>query len=139
VIYLGDTSALSRIYRRQVEQQWHESVEHGLVAICEPVLAEVLTIAEAGKYEEREADFLSLYPWVVVPDNAWEVVRSTRRVLARRSAHQGISVADYLVVATALHHELTVLHEDADFETVAAVVPELRQQRISALPESAKG
>jgi predicted nucleic acid-binding protein len=48
VIYLADTSALSRIYRRQVEQQWHESVEHGLVAICEPVLAEVLTIAEAG-------------------------------------------------------------------------------------------
>jgi predicted nucleic acid-binding protein len=135
VIYLADTSALSRIYRRQVEQQWHESVEHGLVAICEPVLAEVLTIAEAGKYEEREADFLGLYPWVVVPDNAWEFVRSIRRALARRSAHQGISVADYLVVATALHHDLTVLHEDADFETVARVVPELREQRISALPE----
>ena len=135
MIYLGDTSALSRIYRRQVEQHWHESVQHGLVAICEPVLAEVLTIAEAGKYEEREADFLSLYPWVVVPGDAWDVLRSTRRALARRSAHQGISVADYLVVTTALHHDLTVLHEDADFETVARVVPELRQQRISALPE----
>ncbi len=53
----------------------------------------------------------------------------------RRSVHRGVSVADYLVVATALHHDLTVLHEGADFETVVRVVPELRLQRISASPE----
>jgi len=39
-------------------------------------------------------------------------------------------VADHLVVATALHHHLTILHEDADFGTAAAVVPDIQQQRI---------
>jgi len=38
------------------------------------------------------------------------------------------------VVATALHHRLTVLHEDADFATAAGVVPEMQEQRISSKP-----
>jgi predicted nucleic acid-binding protein len=54
-----------------------------------------------------------------------------RRALAARSAHQGISVADYLIAVTAIHHDLTLLHDDADFGTVAAIVPALRQERIS--------
>ena len=33
-------------------------------------------------------------------------------------------------MATALHHHLTILHEDADFGTAAAVVPDIQQQRI---------
>ena len=42
--YLIDTSALVRILRRQVDQTWHEQVTHGVVAICDPVLTEALTI-----------------------------------------------------------------------------------------------
>jgi predicted nucleic acid-binding protein len=41
-------------------------------------------------------------------------------------------VADHLVVATALHHRLTILHEDADFATAARVAPEIQEQRISS-------
>ncbi len=36
--YLIDTSALVRILRRQVDDQWHDVVARGLVAICEPVI-----------------------------------------------------------------------------------------------------
>jgi hypothetical protein len=50
--------------------------------------------------------------------------------ILRKSQHHGLSVADHLVVATALHHHLTILHEDADFGTAAAVVPDIQQQRI---------
>jgi hypothetical protein len=32
-----------------------------------------------------------------------------------------------VVASTALRHQLTVLHEDRDFETVARFVPELKQ------------
>ncbi len=41
------------------------------------------------------------------------------RVMARVAAtkqHDGLSVADHLVAATALHHRLTIRHEDADAE-----------------------
>lgn len=130
--YLIDTSALVRILRRQVDESWHEQVTHGMVAICDPVLTEALTIARATKYERIRADLLEAYPWVPVPDRVWETVHTVQGRLAAKSQHNGLSVADHLVVATALHHRLTILHEDADFGTAAAMVPDIHQRRILA-------
>lgn len=132
--YLVDTSALVRIARRQVDRRWHELVKRGLIAACEPVITEILATADAKSYERVENDILAAYPWVPVPDDVWDEVRALRRELAGHSQHQGLSVADYLVVATALRRNLVVLHEDADFETVARIVPRLRQERISTPP-----
>lgn len=128
--YLVDTSALVRILRRQVDDHWHAQVTRGLVAICDPVLVETLTIADAKAYTRVEDALREAYPWVPVPENAWDLVTSVRRDLATKSVHQGLSVADHLVVATAIRLKLTVLHEDADFETVAKMIPQLKQQRI---------
>jgi predicted nucleic acid-binding protein len=50
----------------------------------------------------------------------------------RQAVRRDLSVADLVVAATAIRLKLEVLHEDADFETVARFVPELRQRRISA-------
>jgi predicted nucleic acid-binding protein len=72
---------------------------------------------------------LEAYPWVPVPDRAWETVRDVQAQLAAKSQHHGLSVADHLV-ATALHHHLTILHEDAGFGTAAAVVVGIQQERI---------
>jgi hypothetical protein len=131
VRYLIDTSALVRVIRRQVDPRWDEQTGHGLVAVCEPVLMETLTIAGAKDYERLEDELLDTYPWVPVHERAWDSARAVRRALAAQSAHQGLSVADHLVVATAQHHGLTVLHDDADFETVGRIVPEFRQERIT--------
>lgn len=130
--YLVDTSALVRIIRRQVAADWYEQISRGLIAICEPVITETLTIADAKAYAQVEQDLRDAYPWVPVPDDAWDVVGAVRRELAAHSAHQGLSVADYLIVATAIRLKLVVLHEDADFEAVARMIPQLRQERISA-------
>jgi predicted nucleic acid-binding protein len=132
VKYLIDTSALVRILRRQVDQSWHEQITHGMVAICDPVLTEALTIARATEYERVRTDLLEAYSRVPVPDSAWETVRSVQARLAAKSQHNGLSVADHLVVATALHHKLTILHQDADFATAAAVVSDIQEQRILA-------
>ena len=130
--YLVDTSALVRILRRQVDVSWHEQVTHGMVAICDPVLTEALTVARTSEYQRVRADLLAIYPWVPVPDRAWETISSVQAQLAAKSQHQGLSVADHLVVATALHHHLTILHEDADFATAAEIVHDIRQQRVMA-------
>jgi predicted nucleic acid-binding protein len=132
VKYLVDTSALVRILRRQVDESWHEQVAHGMVAICDPVLTEALTIARASEYERIRTGLLEAYPWVPVPDRAWDTVRDVQGRLAAQSQHHGLSVADHLVVATALHHRLTILHEDTDFGTAAAIVSDIQQQRILA-------
>ena len=105
---------------------------HGLVAICDPVLTEALTIARATEYDRVRASLLEAYPWVPVPDRAWETVHSVQARLAAKSQHNGLSVADHLVVATALHHHLTILHEDADFAAAAAIVSDIQEQRILA-------
>jgi len=130
VNYLVDTSALVRILRRQVDESWHEQVTRGMVAICDPVLTEALTIARMTDYQRIRANLLEIYPWVPVPDRAWESISSVQAQLAAKSQHQGLSVADHLVVATALHHHLTILHEDADFATAAGIVHDIREQRI---------
>lgn len=132
--YLVDTSALVRIVRRQVDPVWYALVDRGLVAICEPVLAETLMIADAKSYASLEENLRATYLMVAIPDNIWDLVAAIRRELASHSAHQGLSVADYVVAATAIRLKLTVLHEDADFTTVARFVPDLQEQRISVAP-----
>jgi predicted nucleic acid-binding protein len=132
VNYLVDTSALVRVLRRQAEQAWFDAVSAGHLALCEPVLTEILTIADAKSYDRIESELRAAYPWVPVVDDVWQIVASVRRELAQHSQHQGLSVADHLVVATAIRLKLVVLHEDADFETVSRLVPQLREQRLSA-------
>lgn len=107
-------------------------VERGLVAICEPVVVETLTIVDAKRYQQAEHELRALYPWVPMRDDAWDRVRAIREELAAHSQHHGLSVADLLIIATAIQLKLTVLHEDADFETVARIVPQLRQERLTS-------
>lgn len=133
--YLVDTSALVRIVRRQVDPGWYDLAERGLITLCEPTLAETLVTADAKKYAELEEDLRDTYPYAAVPDNVWELVAVIRRELAPHSAHQGLSVADLVIAATAIRLKLIVLHEDADFETVGRFVSELGQRRVSAGPE----
>ena len=112
--YLVDTSALIRIVRRQADEKWYEAVRAGQVALCEPVLTETLTIADAKSYERVETELRAAYPWVPVVDDVWAVITSVRRELAKRSQHQGLSVADHLVVATAIRLKLDGMYSVTD-------------------------
>jgi predicted nucleic acid-binding protein len=132
VKYLIDTSALVRIARRQADPRWYEAVDRGLVGLCEPVLVETLTGVDAKGYERLEGNLRNGYPWVGVPDDVWSVIGAVQRDLAALSQHHGLSVADHLVVGTAIKMKLVVLHEDADFETVARVFPQFHEERLSA-------
>jgi predicted nucleic acid-binding protein len=132
VRYLIDTSALVRVIRRQADPRWYDAVDRGLVSLCDPVLIETLTGADAKHYGQVEAELRDAYPWVGLPDDVWSVVGAVQRDLAESSQHHGLSVADHLVVATAIKLKLVVLHEDADFETVARVVPEFQQERLGS-------
>src|SRR5256885_5723269 len=117
--------------REQVDLTWRGIARRGLLTLCEPVLAETLMAADAKRYAKTEEELRDTYIWAMVPDNIWDLVAAIRRELVPHSAHQGLSVADLVVAASAIRLKLEVLHEDADFETVARFVPELRQRRIS--------
>jgi predicted nucleic acid-binding protein len=129
--YLVDTSALVRIIRRQVDPGWHDIAKRGLISLCDPALVEALITVDKKEYVELKEGLCETYPHATVPDNAWSLVVAMQDELASRSQHQGLSVADLVIAATAIRLKLIVLHEDADFETVSRHVPELRQQRVS--------
>jgi predicted nucleic acid-binding protein len=130
--YLVDTSALVRITRRQTHSQWFDAVDRGLIALCEPVIVETLTGVDAKGFDRANDRLRAAYPCVAVPDDVWSIVAAVQRDLAGVSQHHGLSVADHLVVATAIKLKLVVLHDDADFETVARLVPQLQEQRLSS-------
>jgi predicted nucleic acid-binding protein len=139
VKYLVDTSALVRIWRKQVDPTWREAAGSGVIAVCEPVLAELLFSANSNQYVAVENETLANYPYVTVPDAVWDRVDEMRHELARRSAHRGPSIVDMIVASTAICEELTVLHDDRDFETVARFIPRLKQRRINtAFEQSVK-
>ena len=93
--FLCDTSALLRIWRRQVDPAWYDVVDRGLIAVCEPVLAEALMGAAAKRYLATEEEFRQTYVWATVPDNIWDMWRpsggSWRRTALTRVCRWPIS------------------------------------------------
>jgi predicted nucleic acid-binding protein len=47
-----------------------------------------------------------------------------------------LSAVDLLICATAVHHDLIVLHDDDDFVTAARHLPILRERIIHDTPEA---
>jgi len=102
VKYLIDTSALSRIWHNQVDAGWREVAGNGVIAVCEPVLTEMLVSADSKQYVAVENEIRETYPYLTVPDAVWDEVDTIRHELARRSAHRGPSVVDMVVASTAI-------------------------------------
>jgi predicted nucleic acid-binding protein len=134
--YLADTSAVVRILRDQVDPAWYELVAARRVAICEPVLREVMKIAGKREYSGLQTRLLDAYEWVATPAVTWDYARSIGDELAKQAMHNMLDVTDYAVAALSIHFKLTVLHEDKDFVAAARVIPQLEQHRITeAFPE----
>jgi len=125
VTFLADTSMIVRLRRGQdIEARWVNAVRAGLVGVC-PVVE-----AELGRATSSKADhdalrglLRSLFAWHPMPDDAWRFVERAQDSLVDLGQHKGPSVVDLLVAATAEAWGLTVLHVDADFETIARVAP----------------
>ncbi|MFK0234359.1 PIN domain nuclease [Streptomyces vinaceus] len=120
--FLIDTSALIRFYRRQAAPAWDEVVTSGVVGLCEPVRQEYLR-AVGGRPAYYEADGLlrETFPYFVARDSVWEETAALQQRMADTGCHQCASPVDLFVAVTAQHHKLTVLHQDADFETIARI------------------
>jgi predicted nucleic acid-binding protein len=58
---------------------------------------------------------------VIMPDTAWTRAATIQAELAISAQHNAPSVVDLLIAACAEHHGLTVLHYDADFDTITSV------------------
>ncbi|MEC4014839.1 PIN domain nuclease [Streptomyces sp. H27-D2] len=118
--FLIDTSAAARLRRPGVVERWSDELSQGRVGMCDPTEAELLfsarSVAECKQLGDR---FAAIYTWHSVPEDAWQRAREMQLTLAQAGCHRSAGVVDLLVAVTALHHRLTLLHYDRDFETIA--------------------
>ena len=123
--FLADTSMLVRLRRgRDIESRWLDAVRAGLVGVCPVVEAELVRATSSRSDRDQLRSHLrSLFGWHPMPDDAWRFVERVQDSLVDLGQHRGPSVVDLLVAATADAWGLTVLHVDADFDTIARVVP----------------
>lgn len=120
--YLGDKSALARLHLPPVKARLAPLITRGLVSICAPTQLEMLYSARSPvDYQEIKDQLDAGFPWMPIPDRGWQRAREIQESLAKSGRHRGPSIADLLIAVTAEAWELTVLHYDRDFETIAEI------------------
>ena len=132
MIYLLDTSGLVRLLAEpDMQEAWYDAVDAEAIGSCYPQRTEFLCSAKnRSEYDEITEMFGDLYPDVSVPKNAGRWIASVQHHLAVAGEHRRASAVDLMIAATAAHHGLTVLHDDADYRTVARHAPDLREHNI---------
>ncbi|MCF2528393.1 PIN domain nuclease [Yinghuangia soli] len=120
--FLADKSAFVRVGLPLVESVWDDWVDAGEIRLCQVTKAEILYSARSwADFEILEDTLEAGFPHARMPDDAWSSIADTQRQLARIGHHRGPGIADLLIAACARFHGLTVLHYDADFDTIAKV------------------
>ncbi|MCQ4081880.1 PIN domain-containing protein [Streptomyces sp. RB6PN25] len=134
--YLIDSSALWRILRdKELRGAWAEAISSGVVGSCQPQRTEFKSSARnRSEYDAFTDMFVDLYPDVPVHKSAWQWIEAAQYRLTQSGTHRALSVVDLLLSATAAHHGLTVLHDDADFETLARSARDLHERNVRRIP-----
>ena len=117
-----DNSAFVRIAVPAVAALWLTRLRAGLISVCSYTELEVLYSARSIEdYEAMCVSLRSTFAWVPDPDCVANRALEVQRELVRIGKHRGPGPVDLLIAATAEYHDLTVLHYDADFDTIAEV------------------
>ncbi|ORT61662.1 PIN domain nuclease [Streptomyces sp. CB03238] len=121
VTHLIDTSAAARILTNKgVRERWSDHLVEGVIGMCDITGIEMLYSARSLADRLAKQDLLAeLFNWTPVPDGVYQRAGAVQRALTERGEHRSAGPVDLLLAATAELSGLTVLHYDADFETVA--------------------
>ncbi|WP_084487094.1 PIN domain-containing protein [Nocardia sienata] len=130
--YLVDSSAMWRFLRNPaLVDRWLPAAAEGEFRSCYPQRAEFLKSARNLKeYTTFCRMYEELYPEVTVPKSAGQWIGKLQYYAAERGNHRCLSAVDLLVCATAAHHGLVIVHDDADFVTAARLSVELQQLNV---------
>jgi predicted nucleic acid-binding protein len=96
-------------------------IEWNELAICTPVLLEILYSARGGADFARFAADLGRFPQLEMSPSAERAARETQAALAERAQHRGPKPIDLLVAAIAEVNEMTLLHYDRHFDQIVRV------------------
>ena len=120
--YLADKSALARLHLTEVRSVLAPLIEAGLVATCAVIEFEVLwSTRSADEYHSVRADRAIGYEWLATEDIDWRRALDVQEMLWERSKMRSVPLPDLLIAAVAERNRVTVVHYDADYETIAEI------------------
>lgn len=120
--YLIDTSAAARMRLVPVAGRLAPLIESGLVATCAALDFEALHSARSPReYAEVDADRKEAYEYLPTDDSDWQWALAVHAALATRGQLRVVGLPDLLIAAVAVRHQVSVLHYDSDFDTIASV------------------
>lgn len=132
--WLIDKSALVRLGSIPAAAEWARRIERGLVAVSTLTRLEVGFLARTATDHERVRNSPPLvampveYLTPAMEDRALEV----QALLAAKGQHRAPFIPDLLIAATAEFSGRVVLHDDKDFDLIAA----LTGQPVERLPRA---
>lgn len=127
--YLVDKSALARWDEPAVAAVLDPALAAGLLWSCPPVELEVLFSAQtAAEYATVRGDRATTYSHAALGSEVGSLAMELQACLASAGKLRAVGPIDLLVAATAVHHDLTVLHYDGDFEILAGADDRVAQR-----------
>jgi hypothetical protein len=119
---LIDTSGLFRILQGELRKAWSDQLVAGVIATCPIVELEFLFSSRSlADRLEKQRLMHDLFGWVSMHEGAYERAEQVQQLLTEAGAHRSAGPVDLLIAATAERERLTVLCDDHDYQTVAAV------------------
>ena len=121
--YFLDTSATARMTNPAVAGVLAPLIEGGVVGTCASLDAEALFSARnLREYEQIRDNRRLAYEYLPTDDRHWHDAFDVQCNLARSGRHRGVGIGDVLTAVLAAEHNLTIVHYDADFETVGEIL-----------------
>lgn len=120
-----DNSAWARIVSGQLpdpaRERWELAVDADEIVVCDPFRLEALSSTRTAKDYAALSTELDGFLRAPSDERTWELALSAQAALAAdRRVSRRVKAVDLLVAAAAAQHEVGVLHDDHDFDTIAA-------------------
>ena len=121
--FLLDKSALARWSHAGVAAVLNPLLGTGQLWTCPIIELEVRYSArDAAEFDQVSRDRAIAYRWAELTEEVGSTALAMQAELAHHSHLRAVGVPDLLIAATAASYDLTVLHYDADFDTLARFV-----------------
>ena len=120
--YFIDTSASARIHLSPVAAMLEQLIEAGRVATCAALdFEDLFSARNPAHYFQTRTIRRDGYEYLTTDEQDWRRALEVQAELATHGRWREVGMADLLIAAVAERHALTLLHYDADFETIAEV------------------
>lgn len=121
--YLVDSSAVVRLFKKpELRERWVEAIGAGTIGICAATELELRFSAQSVEHDETMRRTLN-ETFIPVPmmDGCWERALVIQDAMVANGTNRSAGPVDLVVAVTADQQNLTVLHDDKDFDCVARV------------------